>query len=122
MIASALSLEPSFDPAFSNSLMSLTASVLEDLDSTTLLAEALMSAMSREGMTKSLMRLRDVLDLLIVSIIDAISLLKATYCESALSLCSIISFFLLSCSFNERIYLSSSDSRLDILLSLSSRF
>lgn len=67
--------------------MSLTASVLEDLDSTTLLAEALMSAMSREGMTKSLMRLRDALDLLIVSIIDAISLLKATYCEKALSLC-----------------------------------
>ena len=115
-------MEPSFDPAFSNSLISLTASVLEDLDSITLLAEALMSAMSREGMTKSLMRFLDALDLLIVSIMEAISLLKANYCESALSLCSIIPFFLLSCSFNERIYLSSSDSRLDILLSLSSRF
>ena len=90
-MASALSLEPSFDPAFSNSLMSLTASVLENLeDSTTFLAEALMSVMSKDGMTKSSIRFRDKLDFLIVSIIDAISLLKATYCESDLSLCSMI--------------------------------
>ena len=66
------------------------ASVLEDLDSVTRLAEALISAMSREGMTRSLMRLRDALDLLIVSIMEAISLLKVTYCERALSLCSMI--------------------------------
>jgi hypothetical protein len=55
------------------------ASVLEDLDSVTLLADALMSEMSREGMTRSLMRLLDALDFLIVSIMEAISLLKVTY-------------------------------------------
>lgn len=77
-MASALILEPSLE-AFSNSRMILMASVLEDLDSITLLADALMSEMSREGMTRSLMRLRDALDLLIVSIMEAISLLKVTY-------------------------------------------
>jgi 4-hydroxyphenylpyruvate dioxygenase-like putative hemolysin len=63
---------------------------VEDLDSATLLADALISEMSKEGITRSLMRLRDALDFLIVSIMEAISLLKVTYCERALSLCSMI--------------------------------
>lgn len=51
--------------------MSLIASVFEDLDSVTLLAEALISEISKEGMTKSAIILLDALDLLIDSIIDA---------------------------------------------------
>ena len=52
--------------------------MFDDLDSVTLLAEALISEISKEGMTKSAIIFFDALDLLIDSIIDAIYLLSAT--------------------------------------------
>lgn len=79
MILSGFSLDPYFDDAFSNSLMSLTASLLEFRDSVTFFAEALMSLISSEGITRSARTFLEVLDLLIESIIVAIYLLKATY-------------------------------------------
>jgi hypothetical protein len=54
------------------------ASLLTDLDSVTLFAEALISLISNEGITKSAKIFLEALDLRIVSIIVAISLLKAT--------------------------------------------
>ena len=78
IIPSALSFDPYFDPAFSNSLISLIASAFDDLDSVYRLAEALISEISSEGITKSAIIFFDTLDLLIDSIIDAIYLLNAT--------------------------------------------
>lgn len=78
-------------------------SALVDLDSMTLLAEDLMSEISSEGITRSARMFLDELDFLIDSIIEAIYLLKATYWVRALSLCSMISFFLFNCSFKNKI-------------------
>lgn len=94
---SGLILAPSLEAAFSNYRMSLIVSEFEDRDYVTLLAEALMSVMSSEGMIRSARIFLEVLDLLTDSIIEAISLLNATSWERAWSLCSMIPFFLLSC-------------------------
>lgn len=90
IILSGLSFEPYFEEAFSNYLINFTASLLEFRDSVTLFAEALISLMSRDGITRSARIFLEELDLLIESIIVAIYLLKATSWESDLSLCSMI--------------------------------
>lgn len=77
--ASALNLLPYLDPALSNSLISFIASFWPTLESMALLALALISVMSKEGMTR-LFKMDVMLfldnDTLIESTILAISLLK----------------------------------------------
>lgn len=78
IMLSGLSFEPYLDEALSNYLINLIASLLELLDSVTLLAEALISVISSEGITRSARIFLEEFDLLIESIILAIYLLKAT--------------------------------------------
>lgn len=117
-----LSFEPYYKEAFSNSLISFIISLLAFLDYIILFADALMSIMSSEGITMSASIFLETLDLFMESIVLTIYLLKATSCKSVLSLCSIISFFLLICSFKYTTSFSNSLSLPCILLILSSKF
>ena len=73
-----LNLAPYLDPAFSNYLISLTASLFMFLDYNALFADDLISDIYKDGRTNSWRIFFDKFDLLIVYIILAIYLLYAT--------------------------------------------